>query len=75
MNIVEDQNQANSQKPEDNNDSKDQQVPSDHPGLQKIAKNENPMANENITDESAPPEKSGDTKEQVGSEVTDGEDG
>lgn len=48
----------------------------DHPGMQKISKNPNPRANENLNDTSPNMEsKEKGTTDEVGSEITDGEAG
>lgn len=57
----------------DNNNDPNQKVPADHPGLQKIIKNDNPRANENITTETSGSDAGKD--DEVDSEITDGEDG
>ena len=46
-----------------------------NPGAEPIAQNPNPRANENIRVRSEEPEKeSSDIEDEVGSEITDGED-
>lgn len=58
----------------ENEESRPQQT-SDHPGSQPVAKNPNPRANENIRDQAGKTEKeSAGIEDEVGSEITDGED-
>lgn len=48
----------------------------DHPGEEPVAKNPNPRANENIRVRSEDPgTEKGTVSDEVGSEITDGEDG
>jgi len=48
----------------------------DNPGAEPVAKNPNPRANENIRERTEEPgSENADIEDEVGSEITDGEDG
>ncbi|MEJ7736043.1 MAG: hypothetical protein WKF97_01340 [Chitinophagaceae bacterium] len=69
----------NKKNPAENSGENSQNIDlTDHPGLQKMNKNPNPRANENISDSDnnadASPE-SAERTDDVGSEITDGEAG
>lgn len=58
----------------ENNDANNRNENINMPGTEQVARNPNPMANENIRVRTEPPH-TAPNDEGVGSEITDGEDG